>query len=92
MSLKIIINQVRKVRIGIIDDQEIPNQAKKDVQVILQLKEIINLISNIITTKKKKYDHYKLKYRVRRQNERNFQANAIEDKCENSENLLTCNT
>ena len=77
MSLKIILNQVREVGIEKIE-KEIPNQAKNEDEVIFQLKEIINLIYNIII--KKKYGHWKLKRRAWRWNERNFQANAIKGK------------
>ena len=85
MSLKIILNQVREVRIEKIE-KEIPNQAKNEDEVIFQLKEIINLIYNIII--KKKYGHCKLKHRAWRSNERNFKANAIKGKSENLETLL----
>ena len=85
MSLKIILNQVREVRIEKIE-KEIPNQAKNEEEVIFQLKEIINLIYNIII--EKQYGHCKLKRRAWRSNERKFQANAIKGKGKNSKTFL----
>ena len=86
MGFKIVLNQIRKVRIDKVEDKEILNQAKKDEEVILQLKETINLIFNIII--EKKYGNYKSECRAQRSNERNFHANVIEGKSKNSKTLL----
>ena len=51
ISLKTILNQVKKVKIYRIEDKKILAHAKKKEEVILQLKEIINLIFNIIIEK-----------------------------------------
>ena len=51
ISLQIILNQVKKVKIYRIEDKKILAHAKKKEEVILQLKEIINLIFNIIIEK-----------------------------------------